>query len=136
MSTISREHLHAYLDDALDDSSSARVEKALRDSPALLKQLQLAMMERDRGEHTLGAIWRRNRMSCPSREQLGSYLLQVLDEPWMDYLKFHLETLGCPYCQANLADLQASQKEPGRATKQRRRRFFETSANLLRGKDK
>ncbi len=70
------------------------------------------MQERDRGEHSLGAVWRRERLTCPTREQLGSYLLQVLDEGEQDYLDFHLNVIGCPYCVANLADLQALQQEP------------------------
>jgi hypothetical protein len=91
------------------------------------------MQERDRGEHSLGAIWRRSRLTCPSREQLGSYLLQVLDPDLQDYLEFHLRTVGCSYCLANLADLQALQKEPPPKVRERRRRFFESSAGLLPG---
>ena len=78
MPEISRELLQGYLDDALDEEETAQVEKALRDSEALRRHLRLVMQERDRGEHSLGAIWRRERITCPSREQLGSYLLQAL----------------------------------------------------------
>src|SRR5919199_3820600 len=123
MNEISREQLHAYLDDALSDADTARVEQALRDSEALRRSLRQAMQERDRGEHSLGAIWRRERLTCPTREQLGSYLLRVLDEGPQDYVEFHLRTVGCPYCLANLADLQAQQQEPPPQAKERRRRF-------------
>src|SRR5436305_883717 len=128
MSEITREQLHAYLDDALGDAETARVEQALRDSEALRRSLRQAMQERDRGEHSLGAIWRRERLTCPTREQLGSYLLQVLDEEHQHYLEFHLRTVGCPYCLANLADLQSQQQESPPKARERRRRFFETSA--------
>jgi DNA-binding phage protein len=131
MNDISREHLHAYLDDALSDAETARVEQALRESESLRRALHQAMQERDRGEHSLGAVWRRERLTCPTREQLGSYLLQVLDEGEQDYLNFHLHTIGCPYCVANLADLQALQKEPAPRTRERRRRFFQSSAGYL-----
>lgn len=131
MSEISREQLHAYLDDALSDAETARIEKALRDSEAMRRALRQAMQERDRGEHSLGAIWRRERLTCPTREQLGSYLLQVLDESEQDYLDFHLHTIGCPYCTANLADLQALQQEPAPKARERRRRFFQSSAGFL-----
>src|SRR5262245_51537893 len=107
MSDVTREQLHAYLDDALSEAESARVERALRQSEALQNRLRLVMQERDRGEHSIGAIWRRQRLSCPTREQLGSYLLDVLDEAQADYIRFHLETVCCPYCVANLADLKA-----------------------------
>ncbi len=88
------------------------------------------MQERDRGEHSLGAIWRRERLTCPTREQLGSYLLKVLEDERQDYVQFHLETVACPYCQANLADLQLLEQEPTQS-KERRRRIFKSSADFL-----
>lgn len=131
MSEISREQLHAYLDDALTDAETARVEQALRDSETLRQSLRQAMQERDRGEHSLGAVWRRERLTCPTREQLGSYLLQVLDEDEQAYIDFHLGTIACPYCVANLGDLQALQQEPAPRARERRRRFFQSSASYL-----
>jgi hypothetical protein len=132
MKSITREQLLGYLEDALSDSETARVEEALRHSESLRRQLSLAMQDRDRGEHSLGAIWRRQRLTCPTRGQLGSYLLHVLDADQQDYLEFHLNTVGCSYCQANLADLKALRQEPAPKVQQRRRRFFESSAGLLK----
>src|SRR6516162_1451253 len=131
MTEITRERLHAYLDDALSDAETARLEQALRQSEPLRRQLRQAMQERDRGEHSLGAVWRRERLTCPPREQLGSYLLGVLDDAVQEYIKFHLNTVGCPFCLANLADLQALQKEPVPKAKERRRRYFQSSAGYL-----
>jgi DNA-binding phage protein len=136
MSEITREQLHAYLDDALSDAETAKVEQALRGSETLRRSLRQAMQERDRGEHSLGAVWRRERLTCPTREQLGSYLLQVLDEGEQDYFDFHLQVIGCPFCVANLADLQAQQQEPAPRARERRRRFFQSSAGYLQvGRD-
>jgi hypothetical protein len=131
MITITRESLNAYLDDALSDTETAQVEQALRDSDALRTMLRTILQERDRGEHSIGAIWRRQRLSCPTRDQLGSFLLQVLDHALQDYISFHLHTIACPFCLANLADLQALQREPAPQAKERRRRFFESSAGYL-----
>jgi hypothetical protein len=131
MTDVTREQLHAYLDDALGESDSARVERALRDSDELRQRLRQVMQERDRGEHSLGAIWRRQRLSCPTREQLGSFLLGVLDDDFADYLRFHLDTVACPFCQANLTDLRSQQEETAGATQQRRRRYFQSSAGFL-----
>ncbi len=131
MAEISREQLSGYLDDALSDSESAHVEQALRQSDALRRQLRGLMLERDRGEHSLGAIWRRKRLTCPTREQLGSYLLSVLEPEHQDYLDFHLYTIGCSYCLANLADLRSQQQEKTPQVQERRRRYFESSAGLL-----
>jgi hypothetical protein len=133
MTAITREQLHSYLEDALSDAETARVEQALRQSPPLQKMLRVIIQERDRGDHSIGAIWCRQRLSCPTREQLGSYLLKALDGDLQDYIHFHLETIACSFCQANLADLQALHKEPAPKAKERQRRYFESSAGYLQG---
>ncbi len=91
------------------------------------------MLERDRGDHSIGAIWRRTRLSCPTREQLGSYLLQALDGEWQEYIDFHLKTIGCSYCLANLRDLETLHNDTKPKTQERRRRYFESSAGYLQG---
>ncbi|GIW82914.1 MAG: hypothetical protein KatS3mg105_4721 [Gemmatales bacterium] len=105
--------------------------RALRASEALRRLLDVIIQERDRGEHSLGAIWRRERLTCPTREQLGSYLLQALDETTQDYIEFHLTVVSCPYCRANLEDLQNLRKEPAAEMQARHRRFFQSSAGYL-----
>jgi hypothetical protein len=132
MAAITRELLDAYLDDALDDTETARVEKALRESDPLRRMLRVVMQERDRGEHSISAVWRRERLSCPTREQLGSYLLQVLEEELQDYIEFHMQTVGCAYCLANLADLKALEGDHGPKAQERRRRIFASSAGYLK----
>jgi hypothetical protein len=136
MVKITRAQLAGYLDDALGDAETTHIEQALRQSERLRDELRAMMQERDRGEHSLGAVWRRQRLSCSTRDQLGSYLLKVLEPELHDYIHFHLHTIGCSFCQANLADLEARQKEAAPQIKERRRRFFESSAGLLRGHKK
>ena len=131
MTEVTHEQLHAYLDDALTESEMARVEQALRESDVLRRSLRQAMQERDRGEHSLGAVWRRERLTCPTREELTSYLFQVLEPARQDYIDFHLQSVGCPFCTANLADLHARQKETAAQAKERRKRFFASSAGYL-----
>src|SRR5919199_2891332 len=63
---ITREQLDGYLEDALSDSETAQVEQALRDSEPLRRRLRALMQERDRGEHSIGAIWRRQHLSFPT----------------------------------------------------------------------
>jgi hypothetical protein len=129
--TISREQLHAYLDDALTEAETAAIEQELRQSEPLRQALRLVMQERDRGEHSLGAIWRRERLTCPTREQLGSYLLKVLEEAEQSYFEFHLNVIACPFCLANLADLQVQQQAPVPQVKERQKRIVRASADLL-----
>ena len=131
MPEVTRVQLHAYLDDVLSDRETAQVEQSLRDSSKLRDTLRDIIQERDRGEHSIGAIWRRHRLSCPSRDQLGSYLLQVLEQELQEYIDFHLNLVGCPFCQANLTDLRALQQEPEPQSRQRRQRIFESSHSYL-----
>jgi hypothetical protein len=131
MTEITRDTLRAFVEDALTDAEMARVEQALRASEPLRKQLQRIVQERERGDHSIGAIWRRARLTCPSREQLGSYVLQVLDPPLQDYIDFHIRTIACPFCLANLTDLESRQQEATSQVQERRRRIFTSSAGLL-----
>ncbi len=103
---ITPQMLRDYLDDALPDAEMAAVEQALRTDPHLQQLLGEVIAHLDRGEHSVGSIWRRTRASCPDRGLLGSYLLNTGDPRLLDYIRFHLEVIGCPYCQANLDDLR------------------------------
>ena len=126
--------LRAYIADELPAGTLARVEKALRDSAELRARLE--EVRQDRGEtglHSLGAIWRRNRLTCPTRQQLGSLLLDVLDPDLADYLRFHIDVVACPFCQANLADLQGKAETTTPAAEDRRRKIERSSRHLLRG---
>jgi hypothetical protein len=62
---------------------------------------------------------------------LGSYLLGVLSAEQQDYITFHLQTITCPCCLANLADLKAQQGGNAAAAQKRRRRYFDSSAGFL-----
>ena len=124
--------LEAYLDEALPAEEMGRMEKALRDDPALAARLRSVHARRNAGVHSLGEVWRRRRLSCPSREQLGSYLLGALPDEVAGYIAFHVEMVGCRYCQANLSDLQGRQAEAREAVQTRRQRYFQSSAGYLR----
>jgi hypothetical protein len=124
--------LRDYLADALPPEAQARVEKALRESAELRARLEDVRQDRgDLGLHSLGAIWRRARLTCPTRQQLGSALLDALDPALASYITFHVEVIECPFCQANLADLKAKTAQPSTATQQRRNRILKSSQHLL-----
>lgn len=130
------EMLACYLDDALNEAEITQVEKALRDSEPLRMQLNQLMKDRDLGDHSVGAIWRRQRLTCVPRDRLGNYLMGVLEAEAQDYITFHLQTVGCAFCLANVADLQMQQKHDADGqVKKRRKRYFESSAGLLQPPD-
>jgi hypothetical protein len=128
--------LEAYLDEALPAEEMARIEKILRKEGDLLQKLAVVHARRNAGVHTLGEIWRRHRASCPTREQLGSYLLKALPEEAADYVAFHVELVGCRFCRANLHDLETQLAEDQKATQSRRRKYFQSSAGYLRREQK
>ena len=126
--------LEAFLDEALPAQRMAELEAALRagDEP-LQAAINEANGRRDAGLHSLGGIWRRGRLTCPSREQLGSYLLGVLTEVEADYLRFHIEEIECRSCQANLADLETKQSaDEADAANSRQRKYFQSSVGRLK----
>lgn len=134
--------LSAYLEEALPVEQLAEIERLLRDDAGVRSRLATVIGRQDAGLHSIGVIWRRNRLSCPSRDELAQYLLGVLDAGPADYIRFHLEQVGCRYCMANHDDLRsegpfaldaAGDGQPGSSVV-RRRRYFETSAGHLRRK--
>ena len=129
---ITTADLEAYLDEVLSSAEMSAIEGAIRANPDLLKQLAVINGRRDAGLHSVGEIWRRHRLSCPTREQLGSYLLGVLDQGHADYIAFHLEKIACRLCHANLEDLQRQQQESGEVVQSRRTKYFQSTAGHLR----
>ena len=124
--------LEAYLDEALPAGEMARVEAAVRADPGLLAQLSAINGRRDAGVHSIGEIWRRNRLTCPSRETLGALLLGTLPAEQAEYLRFHLETIGCRPCQANHADLRQRLIESAPVAQVRRKRYFARTSQTCR----
>lgn len=130
VATITDPELLAYLDEMLPAERASLIERELRDSPALRQRASILARRRDQGGHSVGEIWRRHRLSCLTRSQLGSYVLGTLDQHLTDYIEFHLRTIGCRICAANLQDLQSA-RQASTDARQRRRKFFESSAGLL-----
>ena len=132
MSEFTDLELEAYLDEALPPESMAQVESIARNDKSLLGRLTEISQRRDQGVHSLGEVWRRHRLSCPPRKQLGAYLLDALDSETANYIYFHLTEIGCRYCLANVDDLQVAKKQSDSVSQQRQRRYFESSAGYLR----
>ena len=124
------QELFAYLDEQLTTSMSAELEQELRDSSVLRSRLGRLMGRRNQGDHSIGEIWREQRLSCPERGVLRRYLLDMLDDELKDYIRFHTEIAGCRYCVASLADLTSAAEETP-ASETRTRRYFESSAGEL-----
>lgn len=128
MSWTDRE-LTAWLDEMLPAERMSELEQALRDDESLQSRIAALIHHRDQGGHSVGEIWQRSRLSCPTRRELSGFLLQTIAREEAAYVEFHLMTIGCRVCQANLKDLE--EHASGTDAPDRRRRFFESSAGLL-----
>lgn len=129
MTVCTDEELLAYLDECLQVNRSAEIEAALRGSEPLRQRLAALLADQDQGGSTVGEIWRRNRVSCPSRSVWTAYLDGDIGEGLRRYLEFHLNTVGCRFCAANLADLKTSDDAAASA---RRQKIFQTSIGRLK----
>jgi RNA polymerase sigma factor (sigma-70 family) len=79
-------------------------------------------------DFSIGVLWEENLYTCLKRNVLGSYELGLLDPELASFVQFHLETAGCPYCQANLEDM----REESAKLPELRARILATSTPFLR----
>jgi len=130
------EELLAFLEEQLPAERMAEIEQSLRGDQELQQRLASVVHQHDPGAHSVGAIWRRRRLSCPSRSELGSYVLGASEPTRAEYIEFHLRVIGCRYCVANLEDLEQTAGEQADAVTRRRQKFFQSSAGYLSGDEK
>lgn len=89
---------------------------------------ELECLDESQADVTVAKVWRNRRLTCLKRSTLGSYLLDVLENPWKEYTQFHLDVVGCPICVANLQDLESEQEdEPAISNDQ----IFQSSVGFL-----
>lgn len=125
----SDQQLQAYLNDELPESDLPRLERDLRGSSALRERLESFSTQNE--THSVGEIWRRHRLSCPSRKELQQKLEGRIPAEQDRYIEFHLQTVGCEICTANYEDLK-SQSEHRKDAERRRQTIFESSAGFLK----
>ncbi len=91
---------------------------------------ELASLAEDTAEVTVARVWRERRLTCLKRSTLQAHLLDLLEEPWLSYTRFHLDAVGCPMCLANLQDLEEEEAadEHGRAAET----IFQSSVGFLK----
>lgn len=133
--SCSSEELLAYVDEMLSPERTSEIEALLRDQEALRERFRQVIRNRDMGVHSVGEIWRRERLTCPDRSELGSHILGTLDPAESNYIEFHIDEVGCRICRANLEDLQKAAASDREQINVRRQRYFESSAGYLRQTD-
>ncbi len=134
--SYSNAELLSYLDEAASPERMAAIEEELRSDDELRSRVAGLVAGRDAGLHSLGEVWRRRRLTCPTREELGSFLLGVLDKDHAEYIRFHLEVIECRLCAASLEDLQDQHAtSAAEAIGARRERYFQSSVGRLGDSD-
>ncbi|SMP39022.1 hypothetical protein SAMN06265222_101236 [Neorhodopirellula lusitana] len=131
--TFSDAQLVAFLDEELQPELSSKLESALRADPELQQRLTVLRGQNLAGLHSIGAIWRRGRLSCLDRPQLAAFLAGTLPTEEADYARFHLDEIHCRVCNANVDDLKQAAAE-NNESQDRRDRLFQSSAGHLRPK--
>ena len=124
------EELLAYADERLLPERAADVERQFRSSGEFVARFLSLIQAVDHGDHTLGGMWRRGRWSCPPRGVLAAFVDERLGDGLSQYIRFHVETIGCRICGACVADLErdaAAAEAEGRV-----RKIFQSSAGKLR----
>ncbi len=80
----------------------------------------------------LSELWFREHVSCPHGSVLGEYRNGKLSKEAEDYVRFHVEELACPFCQARLEQSVLEDSEEGRASMHSsRQRVGEATSVLL-----
>jgi len=85
----------------------------------------------DAAASMLTEVWELQRPTCPKRSTVGRFSLGTLESPWREYVEFHINQLGCRFCQANLADLRAG--DPDERARAHNRIFQSTIGFLHSG---
>lgn len=81
----------------------------------LMAQVGTAL-EQDEGlDLDVKRAWVEGRASCPARHWLARHLAGTLPEGPASFVRFHLEDVRCPWCRANLDDLERIEGEHGLA---------------------
>ena len=108
---------------------------------ALVKHRLVKRLADDLGTHSgvdiadesmLSRLWEEHRPSCPKRSTVGKWLMGTLEPEWADYVAFHIEKLGCRFCQANRDDLEMDTEPTDSQTA--RHRIMQSSVGFFRKK--
>ena len=112
----SREYIHAYIDGALSpEEADAFTSMAYGDSE-LRGKIRTVQTEFDYHNHTVGSLWRRNQLTCPSDQEIVDYQrgeLAIIYPKIADHLQFHLNSIRCIYCISTAAEWKQSAAKGG-----------------------
>jgi RNA polymerase sigma factor (sigma-70 family) len=87
---------------------------AVRESGGdLLRYLGTAEEVDQRLDLDVRALWKERRISCPARHWLARLAAGSLPQGPASFVRFHIDEIGCTWCQANRDDLARASREAG-----------------------
>jgi len=81
----------------------------------LLAQVGVALEQEEGLDLDVRSAWVEGRASCPARHWLARHLAGTLPAGPASFVRFHLDEVRCPWCRANLDDLERREGEQGLA---------------------
>ena len=79
-------------------------------------KIRTVQAEFDYHNHTVGSLWRRNQLTCPSDQEIVDYQrgeLAIIYPKIADHLQFHLTSIRCIYCISTAAEWKQSAAKGG-----------------------
>jgi len=107
---LTRETVLRYLEGLLDREERERVEQRVRSSRKDREFFESLRREVEARNLSISLVWKEERITCPHRDVLEAYHYGSLRDDEADYIAFHVERIGCPYCAANLEDIASGDK--------------------------
>ncbi|MFM8285822.1 MAG: hypothetical protein ACKOGA_03745 [Planctomycetaceae bacterium] len=124
---LSDQELLAFLEEALPAHRMTIVEGLIRESSHLRSRLAELRTAHTSASLAIPAVWRAERLSCPTRSEWSAFLIGILPDEIRDYAVFHEQVVGCRLCAANLADLRLADQSQHESIR-RQERIFNSSA--------
>lgn len=114
----------------MDEKQIALIKhRMIKDLRERLSEVGSGRGDEDPSDSLLTEVWEENRYTCPKRSTIGRFLLGTLEEPWKEYVEFHVNKLGCRFCRANVDDLQKATEAEQKKVQQR---IFESTIGFFR----
>jgi hypothetical protein len=105
MHGFSDAQLLAYAEERLPMAATLQLEKSLESDEKLKTDLRRVCGQHLTGELSLATIWRDFQVGCLSQDQLAAYVGHQLGGALADYVRFHIDEVGCRICEARLDEL-------------------------------
>lgn len=109
--SLTRDKVIAYLEGVLEEGGEEErwIRSRVESSAEERAFFESVREEIETQNLSISLVWRQERISCPHRDLLQAHHYGSLSEAESDFIRFHVERVGCAYCAANLDDIAAGE---------------------------